>query len=454
MSTRVITRRQFVKRAGAAAAVVGLSELTFVTAGCGSSQREPKATSQKEPEALALPGLHDHHSHTSLYIAFSDSVSFWDVAEKEEALEIIAGQPSDELTLVLGWDRNDFTFTDEELAGMPPVIIVHYSLHNLVMSTAAESMVMESDPDIAANYKDPEWYEKNIARILSFLGSIPEMTTDAVENHLREIEKSGVVHVEDMLLVSEDAFRIISGCPLGRRVEFWSSPELYEELAPDVQEKMIGIKVFTDGGITPRTSAFLEHYPGETGKGLLCYEDAALLDLMRTVAGRDQAMALHAVGDRAVAQVLRLLKKLKSEELWFPEVRIEHAQFIDSGQARGAKDLGVTLSMQPNFSYDSVSLAGSLPAGYPEKNNPFRMLIDEAGFVPGEDLIFGSDGMPHGMETALEAALFPPEDGQELTLEEFTLGYTRPNEKAVVDIQIDYENRWVWLLQCRQGYRI
>ena len=62
--------------------------------------------------------------------------------------------------------------------------------------------------------------------------------------------------------------------------------------------------------------------------------------------------------------------------------------------------------------------------------------------------------MPHGMETALEAALFPPEDGQELTLEEFTMGYTRPNEKAVVDLQIDYENRWVWLLQCRQGYRI
>jgi len=30
------------------------------------------------------------------------------------------------------------------------------------------------------------------------------------------------------------------------------------------------------------------------------------------------------------------------------------------------------------------------------------MLIDEVDFVPGEDLNFGSDGMPHGVEPALD----------------------------------------------------
>jgi len=446
LTSREVTRHQFMKHAGATAALLGLSELMFVTAGCTSGQ--------KKPEVTAIPGLCDHHSHTSLYIAFSNSIAFWDVTEKAEALEIIAGLPSDELTLILGWDRNNFTFTDGELAGMPPVIIVHYSLHNLVMSKAAEAMVQESDPDIAAHYKDQEWYEKNIGRILSFLGSIPAITAEDVEYHLRELEKSGVLHVQDMLLVSEEAFRIINESPQAGRVTFLASPELYEELPPDVQQKIRGIKVFTDGGITPKTSAMLQSYPGETNKGLLCYEDAALLDLMRKVAERSQAISLHAVGDRAVRQILKLLHTLKSENMWFPEVRIEHAQFINAGQARDAKDLGVILSMQPNFSYDSVSLSKLLPVGYPAKNNPFRMLIDEVGFVPGENLIFGSDGMPHGAEAALEAALFPPEEGQELTLEEFTEGYALPSEKTELDIQIDYENKRVELLHCREGYRI
>jgi predicted amidohydrolase YtcJ len=446
LASRRISRRRFLKYAGATAALLGLSELPLVGAGCTSDQ--------KETITKTIPGLCDHHSHTSLYIAFSDSVSFWNVSDKEEAQEIIAGLPRDELTLILGWDRNNFTFTDEELAGMPPVIIVQYSLHYLVMSKAAEAMVMESDPDIAALYKDQEWYEKHIGMVLSFLGSIPTITAEGVENHLREIGKSGVAHIQDMLLVSDEAFRIISESPQAGKVTFWASPELYEELPPDVQRKLKGIKVFTDGGITPETSAMLQPYPGGTDKGLLCYEDEAFLDLMRKVAGHNQAIAMHAVGDRAVHQILELLHTLESENLWFPEVRIEHAQFINVEQARDAKDLGVILSMQPNFSYDSMSLSQYLPEGYPEKNNPFRMLIDEAGFVPGEDLIFGSDGMPHGAETALEAALFPPEEGQELTLEELIKGYTLPGEKSELEIQIDYENKRVELLQCREGYRI
>lgn len=446
MAGKEVNRRQFLKHAGATAALLGLSELMIVSTGCTSGQKKTKVT--------AIPCLYDHHSHTSLYIAFSNSVSFWDTSEKARALEILSGMPSDELTLVLGWDRNDFTFTDEELDGMPPVIIVHYSLHNLVMSKAAEEIVQESDPDIATNYKDQEWYEKNIGKVLSFLGSVPPVTVDDVENHLREIEKSGVTHVHDMLLANEEVFRVVQGSPMADRVTFWASPELYDELPPGVQQKIKGIKVFTDGGITPQTSAMLKPYPGGTNKGLLCYEDEALLDLTRKVAEWSKAIALHAVGDRAVRQILKTLKTLKSGDLWFPEARIEHAQFISAEQARNAKDLGVILSMQPNFSHDSVSLSKSLPAGYPAKNNPFRMLIDEAGFVPGKNLIFGSDGMPHGATTALEAALFPPEEGQELTLEEFTEGYTIPSEKTELDIQIDYENKRVELLQCREGFRI
>jgi hypothetical protein len=51
------------------------------------------------------------------------------------------------------------------------------------------------------------------------------------------------------------------------------------------------------------------------------------------------------------------------------------------------------------------------------------MLIDHAGFVPGQDLIFGSDGPPHGMEYFLESCLFRPLASQTLKFKEIIAGY-------------------------------
>jgi hypothetical protein len=100
--------------------------------------------------------------------------------------------------------------------------------------------------------------------------------------------------------------------------------------------------------------------------------------------------------------------------------------------------------MQPNFSDDSAHYARRLPDGHPERNNPFRMLIGEVGYVPGADLLFGSDGMPHGFRAGLRQALFPPHAGQRLTEAEFVAGYCMPDEVAGhIEVQIDPDERSV-----------
>ncbi len=94
--------------------------------------------------------------------------------------------------------------------------------------------------------------------------------------------------------------------------------------------------------------------------------------------------------------------------------------------------------MQPNFSHDSVHYSDRLSKKYAKKNNPFRMLIDEVGFVPGDDLIFSSDGMPYSVTLALESSLFPPFDSQKLSLKEFKEGYCLPDKKiGSIDLRID-----------------
>ena len=104
-------------------------------------------------------------------------------------------------------------------------------------------------------------------------------------------------------------------------------------------------------------------------------------------------------------------------------MRLEHVQLISRDQAFRARDMGLVLSMQPNFTSDSTDYADRLPKASLEGNNPFRMLIDQAGFRPGKDLIFGSDGMPHGIANPASLSLFPPYPGQLLSLEELWTGY-------------------------------
>ena len=124
-------------------------------------------------------------------------------------------------------------------------------------------------------------------------------------------------------------------------------------------------------------------------EGILIYDDSALLEQLSLAAQAGKEVSIHAIGDRAIEQAVEAVARLDKRS---PSTRIEHCQFISPETAKRAKTEGIVLSMQPNFSMESECYRDRLPQRYLEWNNPFRMLIDQAGFVPGEDLVFGSDG--------------------------------------------------------------
>ncbi len=178
---------------------------------------------------------------------------------------------------------------------------------------------------------------------------------------------------------------------------------------------------------------------------MLLYSDDELEALIARYS-REKPMAIHAIGDAAIDQVVAAVERAARQVSSRQVIRIEHAPFISEATASRAKALGLHLSMQPNFSEDSVAYADRLPAGYPPANNPFRMLIDRIGYVPGDDLYLGSDGMPHGAQEALRQSLFPDggHDGQVLTLDEFIAGYCLPDmSQGSIDIEVDPSRRSV-----------
>ena len=158
------------------------------------------------------------------------------------------------------------------------------------------------------------------------------------------------------------------------------------------------------------------------------------------------SIAIHAIGGRSIDQTISVLESLDHELAQSSYIRMEHAQLIDLPMALRAKDLGIVLSMQPNFTSDSVHYADRLDEAHLRTNNPFRMLIDEAGFEPGRDLIFGSDGMPHGVEYALTQALFPAFESQRVSLDEFRAAYCLEESAGSVDIEVDHAAKTVRLV--------
>ncbi len=142
------------------------------------------------------------------------------------------------------------------------------------------------------------------------------------------------------------------------------------------------VKLFTDGSAGGRTAAMRAPYIAG-GHGLLSFTDEALDDLVRDYHGRGYQLALHAIGDAAIEQVLDAYDKaLAAVPRSDHRHRIEHCGFVDDQQVRRLVALGVQPVPQPVFMHDFGDLYVALlgrdraAAAY-----PMRRWLD-AGLTP------------------------------------------------------------------------
>ncbi len=395
---------------------------------------------------LTVPWVHDRHTHVSLYGALRGCPTLSGL-DHEGALALLRSLPGDRLSLVLGWHSGRLSFSEAELAALPPALLVNHSLHGLALTASARPLVRERDPELVARHGDPEWSERNLSRLLTLYAASAGLTPEKLQGFLDELESKGAGAAEDMLLTSEEAWRVLAASRWSSRLGFYATPRTFRTLSPEAQASATGLKLFLDGALGARTAALSEPYR-DAGPGLLMYSDEELLRELADLRPLGKPLALHAIGDLAVGQALRALAELERRGGGFPLVRLEHAQFIREDQARRARDLGVVLSMQPNFNAESADYADRLSPPWREANNPFRMLIDRCGFRPGQDLLLGSDGMPHGIEFALQWGLFPDHPGQRLAPEELLAGYgAAPGAPGTAVVEIDEERRRVRLVR-------
>lgn len=387
-----------------------------------------------------IPLLKDHHSHPIMFAILNGCLSLDSAQTKEQALSWMK-KGAEKINIILGWNNERYSFKEQELDQLPPVIICNTSFHQFLINKTAKKKLAHSHQEILTQINDESWVEKNLPKIMNLIVEIKSFNHELIKNFYHEIEKQGVWYAEEMLLPFEEGIYLFKEFGYFDRTRFWTDIETFDTFSQEAQADIFGIKIFTDGALGSETAALKAPYL--TGKkGRLVYSDEELQTLITQVAKLNKAVALHAIGDKATEQIITVLSHIKNKQAMIPHTRIEHCQFISRHDAYRAKALGILLSMQPNFSIDSVQYQDRLPKKYGTQNNSFRLLIDEIGFVPGIDLIFGSDGIPHGIQNALESALFPPFPNQRLTLDEFIAGYCMPDTKqGYIEVTIDWEKQ-------------
>lgn len=393
------------------------------------------------PHTQKIPLLKNHHTHPSVFAALQQGLDMSTLETKPLALAALAGQ-TNQFNLALGWNNSRYTFSMDELDELAPMMICNVSFHEFLINGAARKKFGAVYPVVMESIDDTDWVERNLHQILKFIAGASGITAEDIAGFYKSLAAEGVWYAEDMLLPGEHVIELYKNARCFERTRLWSDMESFEAMSPGHQDAVNGIKLFLDGAVGARTAALYDPYlSGETG--ILLQTDSELSALLKKTAAFGKPVSVHTIGNRSTEQLIAVLEKLWEADRP-QQIRVEHCQFISLPMARRAKALGIILSMQPNFSEDSIQYLDRLPRGYAEMNNPFRMLIDKAGFVPGKDLFFGSDGPPHGVDYSLKSGLFPPLASQVMKLEEIVAGYCMTGfEHGFNEITIDYEKKKV-----------
>ncbi|MGO8692366.1 MAG: amidohydrolase family protein [Rectinemataceae bacterium] len=392
---------------------------------------------------VELPFLHDHHSHVSLYAAM-DGIPDLSGLDAAGARTLLESLPPDRLSLVKGWRSDSLRLDPPALDKLPPVLIVNASLHGYAYSPSARVFIAELWPEFAECGGDWRWGERNLPDLFAFYGRLAGLDREKLIRFMEKMAALGIRSLEDMTIAGGETLGLYAETGFEDRILGWATPKVFESLSERERARCSGIKIFLDGSLGARSAA-LDGPFLDASSGILLYRDEELLALLAKFAAMKTRLSAHALGHRAIGQILEVLRRLRGEGLEFKSGRLEHVQFISEAQGRAARDLGLVLSIQPNFSTDSDLYADRLCQRHRAENNPIRMLVDRLGFRPGVDLVFGSDGMPHGSLEALRCCLFPPNEGQRLGLEEYLAGSRMAFESgepgASVRLLVDYSAR-------------
>jgi hypothetical protein len=324
-------------------------------------------------DAVVLPGLWDAHAHllqTGLTLRAADLSGARNLADVFDLVREAAGR-GDDVALCYGLDESNLAEkrlpTGAELdAAAPdtPVVVVRVDSHSLAVNGAAwrhlavdatwpgVDLDAESRPTGMLRGRANELARANLYRHLE-----PATKVRAFEEAAALAASRGVVALcalEGGQLFGPDDVRVLMGIQDRLPLETFVFPQVASAaMVRELGLPRLGGCLLVDGSLGSRTAALSEPYADvPTTRGELYFADDDLMALVLAAHAAGLQVALHAIGDRAVRQVLDAYEAALGE---YPRPncrhRVEHAELVADEDMDRAAELGVVLSMQPAFEW-------------------------------------------------------------------------------------------------------
>lgn len=366
-----------------------------------------------------LPGLIDAHVHLSGYAVARTRVNLTGVNTLESALERVAAwterTPKGRWIVGHGWNHNLWggrwpTRWDlDRVAPEHPVALERVDGHSLWVNSLALQMAQVTPetqpPEGGEILRDEEGQptgilkERAVELVLRCIGK-----PDAVERQrllleaFAEAHSYGItgVHAPEEAEAFSDYQALYARRALRLRVLAHLPQNRLEEAVSlgirsgfgDERLRVGGLKIFADGSLGSKTASLLEDYEDEPGyRGLPTMSVRELDQLVARAARAGIAVAVHAIGDRAVRLALDTIARAQRESVRpaLPH-RIEHVQLIHPQDIPRLYELGVVASMQPIHCTSDMPVAQRLWGERCRYAYAWRSLLDS-----GAILAFGSD---------------------------------------------------------------
>ncbi len=225
-----------------------------------------------------------------------------------------------------------------------------------------------------------------------------EQLLNALDRFVNQLLKNGITHIHTMegaeaLNLWQKYFKWF-----GRkmRVVFYFPVDEMENLIKarlhsafgDEWLRIGGIKIFTDGSLGSQTAALRQPYENQSENfGMLMYNESELLKIVTRAQQHHLAVAIHAIGDKAVEMALKVLQQTENVRKQNRLLsRLEHAQLVTPDLIPLFKQFGVVASMQPIHIADDVKTAEKYWGQRSRFAYPIHSLLAQ-----GIPLAFGSD---------------------------------------------------------------
>jgi predicted amidohydrolase YtcJ len=335
---------------------------------------------------FAMPGFVDAHLHWEATAKARHAVNLYGARSKAEALERIAAQVAvvrpGEWLYGTGWQQSDWedsggafpTNADlDTVTGEIPTFLKAKSGHAAWVNSAALRLANldERTPDPAGGRvgrgEEAGILFETPAMIL-VSNHMPSISQDQLADWMADLQseawRAGLTGFHDFDDPScLDALgRLRARGALGLRVlkqindpfiEHAYALGLHSSFGDDWL-RLGALKIFADGALGPLTAAMIAPYENDPQNyGVVVTEKETMVDLVSKASKLGFASSIHAIGDRAVHDVLDVFEIVRKEEAarGVPREayrhRIEHVQIIHPEDMPRLGELDIIASMQP-----------------------------------------------------------------------------------------------------------